>query len=519
MDMLTFCFLGCAVVLFCILTRRGYQRLSYHLPLPPGPAKLPVIGNLLDMPVERPWEAYHQWSRQYHSDIIHLDVLGTSIVVVEGAEALKELFERRSAIYADRPRFPMLELMGWDWATAFMKYGSRWRAHRKMLHDSLNPAAVRVYYPQQTAAAHGLVRLLLRDPAPDVMAALRHMTASFIMDITYGIKVRAVGDPYLKKIAETMHGLSVANVPGAFLVDMFPILKRVPCWFPGANFHRRAARWRAATLDSVEMPFQETRRNMIAGTAISCFVSDSLERLEPEERTPLDSNYANLSREETVVRNAAAAIYTGGADTTVAALGWFILALLAYPDVQRKAQAELDAVVGFGNLPTFEDRATLPYLGALIKEVLRWRPVGPISIPHYVAVEDTYRAYRIPAHSIVVGNAWAFLHDEKAYPDPECFRPERFLRAGQLDPEVRDPELAAFGFGRRACPGRCMAMDSLWISIATVLATLNISKCVDKNGMTVEPAYDNSPGVLWKPAPFTCSVTLRSTQALQAMNG
>ncbi|KAJ7065515.1 cytochrome P450, partial [Mycena amicta] len=430
--------IGSLLAAYAVVRRLSKRRRGSALPLPPGPKKLPIVGNLFDMPAERQWEAYHKWSQEYNSDIIHLDVAGTSIVVLESAEAIRELFERRSSLYSDRSRFPMLvELMGWHWSV-----GDQWRAHRKAMHDSFNVTAVKQYRPQETAAAHELLRNLLRDP-DDVMAPFRHMAGRLIMDIAYGIKVRAEADPYIDMIEEAMHGLSVASMPGAFLVDTFPVLKYVPSWFPGAGFKRRAARWRKVTLDAVETPFEETRKNMMLGTAAPSYTSTRLQALDAS------SAHDGSEEELDVIRSTAAATYAAGSDTTVSALGWFVFAMLAYPEVQRKAQAELDAVLGHGNLPTFDDQSSLPYVSALVKEVLRWRSVTPIAIPHYLAVEDEYRGYRIPAGSIVIGNAWALLHDNDIYPDHESFNPERFLRDGKLNPDVRDPDMAAFGFGRR----------------------------------------------------------------------
>ena len=76
------------------------------------------------------------------------------------------------------------------------------------------------------------------------------------------------------------------------------------------------------------------------------------------------------------------------------------------PDIQKRAQAELDSVVGPERLPTIEDRSSLPYVSALVKECLRWRSVVPIPPPHVSTAEDEYRGYRIPKGSIVVSNVW-----------------------------------------------------------------------------------------------------------------
>jgi cytochrome P450 len=90
--------------------------------------------------------------------------------------------------------------------------------------------------------------------------------------------------------------------------------------------------------------------------------------------------------------------------------------MIRHPDIQRKAQAELDKVVGRGRLPEFEDKNSLPYIDALYKEVLRWHPIVPL-IPHKVTVDDEYKGMRIPKGSVVVANAW---YDIKVHAAP-CY--------------------------------------------------------------------------------------------------
>jgi len=189
----------------------------------------------------------------------------------------------------------------------------------------------------------------------------------------------------------------------------------------------------------------------------------------------------------------------------------FVLAMLLYPDIQRKAQSELDRVVGSDRLPDFGHQPALPYVTGIMQEAFRWNPVTPLAVAHKISVDDEYNGYRIPAGSIVVGNAWAILHDEERFPDPMEFRPERYLKTdGQLDPAMHDAELAAFGFGRRICPGRHMSSDSVWVTIASILSTFTLSKPLDEHGHVIEPNGEYTSGFVSRPLPFKCAFTPRS---------
>ncbi|THU76423.1 cytochrome P450, partial [Dendrothele bispora CBS 962.96] len=99
-------------------------------------------------------------------------------------------------------------------------------------------------------------------------------------------------------------------------------------------------------------------------------------------------------------------------------------------------------------LPDFGDRENLPYLEAILTESLRIYPVLPLAVPHHSIEDDVYEGYFIPKGTTFVANSWAILHDERAYPDPLKFNPERFVqKEGEKLPP--SPLLYAFGYGRR----------------------------------------------------------------------
>ncbi|KAK0500318.1 cytochrome P450 [Armillaria luteobubalina] len=262
--------------------------------------------------------------------------------------------------------------------------------------------------------------------------------------------------------------------------------------------------WRKDVDAMQSEPFEYTAESLNAGMAPSSLVSINLTKMNnigmPEEKEHLE-----------VIRNTASVAFAGGADTTVSTVLSVILAFLLYPEVQAKAQAELDTVVGHSRLPNFDDRAQLSYINAIVLEALRWNPVIPGGVPHRTVKEDVYKGYYIPAGATIVGNVWAILHDEKDYPNPLVFDPNRFLPEDGKEPQ---PEpTAAFGFGRRICPGRHLALNTTWIAVASMAATLSFSKAVDSEGRVIEPSDTYTDGLLSFPAPFKCTIKARSAQA------
>ncbi|KAJ7840998.1 cytochrome P450, partial [Mycena leptocephala] len=203
------------------------------------------------------------WSKEYNSDILHLDLAGTSVVVLSSSEATEALLEKRSSIYSDRPRLPMLmELMGWDFNVAMMKYGDEWRAHRRLFSQGFTPKESLKYQPKQLTGTHQLLRRFLRAP-DDFMNHFRHWASDIIMSVVYGIEILPSNDPYVSLAYEAVETLSNAGVPGKYLVDSLPILKYVPSWMPGARFKRDAKEWRELASRLADVPLAETKRQMV----------------------------------------------------------------------------------------------------------------------------------------------------------------------------------------------------------------------------------------------------------------
>jgi cytochrome P450 len=164
--------------------------------------------------------------------------------------------------------------------------------------------------------------------------------------------------------------------------------------------------------------------------------------------------------------------------------------MIAHPEFQKRAQAELDAVVGRSRIPTFSDAPSLPYIEALVKETLRWRSPAPMGVAHTSTEDDWYEGMYIPKGTMCMANQWQCDRDPALYGDDAAmFNPERFLdehgRIVQDPGETRSDGHSAYGFGKRACVGKHLANESLFIAIATVLWAANLERVRDQNGEEV----------------------------------
>ncbi|TFK84330.1 cytochrome P450 [Polyporus arcularius HHB13444] len=483
------------------------SRRTRHLPHPPGPRGLPLLGNLFDVPTPQafPWETYLRWGRQYHSDIIRVSALGMNIVVANTLEVVNELLDKRSAIYSDRPRMVMLnELTGFGWGLAFMPYGEPWRDSRRMAHHEFHTTPVKRFRPHELRFVRQFLFNMYRHPEK-MMDNLRHMAGATILSIGYDIDVKSLHDHWIVTAEAAAESISETTNAGSYLVDVIPMLKHVPEWFPGAGFQRKARIWRESVDRLLNAPYEDVQKRLPTGEVADCAAKSLIEAFG---KSPKDPAYTDH-----ILRATLGSLYVGGADTTVSALGSFFLAMVLYPEIQEKARKELDHIIGLHRLPDFSDQPSLPYIDAIVKETLRWNPVVPLDVPHMLTEDDVYNGYYLPKGTLVVANTWAILHDEKTYPEPAKYNPDRFLRPdGSLDPNVRDPSVAAFGFGRRICPGRFMAVDSIWITIANVLSVFEIRKAVGEDGKEITPDGEYHRGFLCHPKPFPCIIKPRSEE-------
>ncbi|KAF7327105.1 Cytochrome P450 [Mycena kentingensis (nom. inval.)] len=476
-----------AAALLGVVYHKISTRNRSRLPLPPGPPKLPLVGNLFQMPADDEHLTYQRWSREYNSDIIHLNVAGKSVLVLCSAKATEELLEKRAAIYSDRPRFVFLnEMMGAGYSFTFMGYGSAW-----IFHSVFGTTAdVAKFYPKQRQYIHEMLLELLQQPQDNLMEPIGRMACKIVMSVAYGLDVQPQNDPHVALALGFGEVFSRVVTPGRYLVENIPALKHVPAWFPGAGFKRQALAWRGITNDVRKVPFEAAKDKIAAGTADYSFVYSGLHAAEH------GGSPAEQAEHEELLSQVAATIFPAGAHTTNATTGIFFLAMMHHPEVMRTAQREIDRVIGNERLPDFEDRPELPYISALVKETMRWWVTAPTALGHYLAVEDEYRGYRIPAGTTVIGNAWAILHNEETYPDPDAFKPERWLRAdGTLNPEIPDP-IQAFGYGRRICPGKHVGEGSIWFMMANVLAVFDIAPCPNEKGEVVAPPLIFNTGIV-----------------------
>ncbi|XP_072035944.1 cytochrome P450 2U1-like [Amphiura filiformis] len=190
-------------------------------------------------------------------------------------------------------------------------------------------------------------------------------------------------------------------------------------------------------------------------------------------------------------------MFLAGSDTTATTMEWCCLYMMAHPDIQKKIQDEMNSVVGRNRLPQLSDKNNLPYTRAALLEIQRHVTMLPLSDFHTAGNEISLAGYCIPKGATIVPNLYAVMRDPISFPEPDQFRPERFI--DENGEYFESGRVVPFGVGRRMCPGENIAKMELFVLFTHLLHRFSLVKPDDVARVTFEGIY----GAQFAPKPFT----------------
>ncbi|KAI9438803.1 cytochrome P450 [Lactarius indigo] len=460
------------------LTVRLVQRAFRNLP--PGPKGLPFIGDVQHAS-DHGWLASPQ-RRDDYGELMYLSVFGQGILVLNSQRVAVDLLEKRSNIYSDRPRYISLgEFSTEDLSFVFTGYNDlcaiqhsipfsaliphRWRRFRRPAVEGFSKLIVPDFYPIQNREAIMLALSLIKT-LPMKKHFQRHAW-SVILSINYHLPpVESEDDPVVVDIVNQVQRVLHETQPGARLVEYLPWMKYIPSRF--AKWKRDAQYWFIQDSLRYERLLGKVADDLAKGIDRPSFGATLIKNHE---------KYHLSEREQAwLVGN----MLLAGGETMSTTLHWWLLALLVHPEVQVRAHAELDEVIGCARPPTFADLPSLPYIRAMVKEALRWSPTLPFGVPHASSADDWYEGMFIPKGTIILPNMRLINSDTDVFgTDSARFNPARYLdEKGQVKMvmEGREEGHMTFGYGRRVCPGRFAAEGTLGIDFATLLWAMRFER-------------------------------------------
>lgn len=467
-----------AVLLLCTIfffLTSSSRKLPKGLRRVPGPRGYPIIGNIPQLS-DRPQQQLKAWARTY-GELFQLRLGLNNWIYLNSPQATREILDKQSHLTSSRIPAPVAsDIIGGDMRFVLMPDTQRWKDLRGPVHKMLTPSKSKLYMPSQDLEAKQFTYDLLVDNKNETefYTHTRRFATSIIMAATYGWRLPESNGAGIQEIYDILHELSESMVPGTWIADTAPFLARLPkClqwWRKEAleHFNYQTKVW-MRYWKQMEMEIEE-------GTLPDCFGKHLLDKTKRGK---------GLTELENVFL--AGSMVEAGAETTSTTLNSCFRYLAVNPDVQARAHAEIDVVIGRSRMPDFLDQPNLPYIEACFRETSRLRPPSNNGVLHYTTANLSYKGFHIPRGTMVVMNQYAMYYDPTRYEDPERFLPDRFLdKVENENDENYLPDRWVFGAGRRLCPGMHFAVNSMYIALARVLWAFEIRPPLDECGKEIE---------------------------------
>ncbi|PIG89002.1 hypothetical protein AARAC_008400, partial [Aspergillus arachidicola] len=449
-----------------------------------GPPTIPILGNAHLIPRKGAHFVYgtinrFREMRKIYGGMVSLKIGTHTLIVLSDRQIVREVLDKNSMKSSLRPpSFVAHTITGGDHLLT-MNAGPLWRTFRRLLHQEFMESRCNSeHITIQNAEAIQMLHDFMTAPQQHMLHPKR-FSNSVIMTILFRIRTPSVNSSHMQRLYTLMeHWSEVMEIGSTPPVDIFPLLKLLPQKLLGGWWSRTTQvrdEMNSLYYDLVE--HVRRRRTNCGGGTNSVFRGVALE---------------------------------GGSDTSSAVITSCIHAMVEWPEVQAKAQAEIDGVMGDSRSPLWSDFSKLPYVTQVVKESQRWRPIGGTGFPHSLSegiiiepvstvsmannvfIDQWINGKLLPKGATVVINLWDMHHDEKRYADDDVFNPDRFEGFTQLaseyvgssDYEKRDHY--AYGNGRRICPGMHLGERNIFLGIAKLLWAFKFEKAIDNSGKLID---------------------------------
>ncbi|KAK4479417.1 hypothetical protein RD792_014931 [Penstemon davidsonii] len=429
----------------------------------PGPSGLPLLGLVLAFTNSLTHRILHKLSVSFNaSKLMAFSVGFTRFILSSDPETAKEILN--SSAFADRPIKESAYELLFHRAMGFAPYGEYWRNLRRI-------SATHLFSPKRISCFGELRKEIGVKMADEIMFRMEKYGEIEVKNVLHfgslnNVMMSVFGKCY--DFNENGEGIELEGLVkegyellGVFnWSDHFSVLK----WLDLQGVRKRSKELVAKVNVFVGNIIEEHRLKRVDSKVQFCDTHDFVDvllDLEKENNNMLSDSDMIAVLWEMIFR---------GTDTVAILLEWILARMILHPEIQSKAQNEIDTLIGNTNRNVVDsDLPNLPYLQAIVKETLRLHPPGPLLSWARLAIHDTHVGpHSVPAGTTAMVNMWAITHDPTVWPEPEKFRPERFLEE-DVSIMGSDLRLAPFGSGRRVCPGKAMGLATVQLWLAQLL--------------------------------------------------
>nr|BAU59406.1 cytochrome P450 71AT96 [Fallopia sachalinensis] len=435
---------------------------------PPGPPRLPLIGNLHQFPSSCPHLWLHELSKKY-GPLIFLKLGFISTLVVSSARMAKQVMKTQDQTFCSRPSLAAQRKLSYNALdVVFAPYGGCWKQLKKIcvLHLFSSKKVQSFSSVRQEEVCEmmkEISRLSGEGRVVDLSEMMMSLTCTVICRIAFGKRYDGVTSRCRWSFRDLLKDAQVMLATLSF-----------SDYFPGMGWIDKLTGM-SARLDKVFMELNnfyeeiiEEHLNTIEPMAKSGQedIVDVLLKLQREGSLGFDITTDHI---KAILMN----IIVGATETTTATVVWVMTELMRNPEAMKRLQEETRTFMMRKKTSDMmikgEDFEKLVYLKAVVKETMRLHPAAPLLIPRETIGKCVIEGYEIQEKTLVFVNAWAIGRDPEFWENPEEFTPERFLSDKAVDFRGQDFELIPFGSGRRICPGMQMGLAMVELALVNLI--------------------------------------------------
>ncbi|XP_038690094.1 cytochrome P450 71D9-like [Tripterygium wilfordii] len=443
-----------SIILLILVVLKSVLRPSK---LPPGPWKLPLIGNLHQLAQDLPHRALQKLAKK-HGPLMHLHFGEVPTLVVTSPEYAKEVMKTHDITFASRPLLNAMKVMTYDHTDiAFAPYGEYWRQLRKICTiELLSVKRVQSFRPIREQETSNVIEWIGSNAGSSINLTERLYTTIYalVSKVAFG---RTCGRGEHEEFIEYSKA-SQNRASGFNIVDVFPSLKLVH-WIMGEG--KKTERL-------------HKQGDMLLGNIINQHVKKPVTGKGDDEHEDLVDVLLKFHEEGDFpltinnIKSVIQDIFVAGGETSATTIDWAMREMMKNPRVMKKAQAEVRQVFDSRGRVDETGVPELKYLKLVLKETLRLHPPLPFLLPRINWERCEINGYEIAANTKVIVNVWAIGRDPNYWTEAERFYPERFLEKS-ADYKGTSFEYTPFGAGRRLCPGMSFGLANVEFPLSQLL--------------------------------------------------